>query len=210
MMVRAVFTCLALSAFAGFADASLIPFLVSGPTGTGPFAYVYSVTLSADERVDPTATDGNSCGGVACVPPGTFFTLYDVPGATVTSMPSGWTSSIQFTGITPGGISPADNGTLPNITFSYTGPVVDGPAVFSGFDLISTSNVLNPDGTFSYQATNNASDITNGTTDNGKGFVPLPAAAAAVPEPAYTALFLGLFALAFAARNSLGKRSSAS
>src|SRR5438477_2165262 len=77
----------------GLANASLLPFLTSGPTGTGPFTYNYSVTLSQDERQDPAATNGPSCGGVPCNPPGTFFTLYDIPGLVVVSSAAGWNAS---------------------------------------------------------------------------------------------------------------------
>ena len=189
--------------FGGFANASLIPFLASGPTPSGnainPFAYSYSIVLSADERADPAATNGNTCNNAPCVPPGTFVTLYDVPGGPtgnaapgVTSTPTGWGSSIQLTGITPSGIVPPDSGTVFNITFTYTGPVVLGPATFTGFNIISSGSQVNTLGSFSFQATKNSTGMDNGTTDNGKGSVPLPTLMGpTVPEPASMLLIGG-------------------
>lgn len=184
--------------FGGLANASLIPFLASGPSASGvpanPFQYSYSVTLSADEALNPTLTNGNTCNGGPCVPPGTFWTLYDIPGGpapSVVSMPAGWGSSIQFTGITPNGINPPDSSVVYNITFTYTGAVV-APGVsttFAGFVFDSTGNVLNALGAFSFQATKNTSDASNGTTDNGKGNVLIPASS--IPEPASMLLIGG-------------------
>src|SRR5207302_3049659 len=103
---------------------------------------------------DPAATNGPSCGGVPCNPPGTFFTLYDIPGLVVVSSAAGWNASVQMTGITPGGIAPTDT-SLPNVTFTYTGAVVPGPMTTAGFSITSTSSFVNIFGQFSYKATNN-------------------------------------------------------
>lgn len=191
----AVLTFAAL-AFTGLANASLIPFLASGPTPTGsalnPFQVTYTAVLSGDERLDPGAT--NTCGTVPCNPTGTFFTIYDIPGnpqPTVASAPANFTSSIQLTGITPGGIVPVDNPSVYNVTFFYTGPVFAPHTTtpFTGFTINTTGNTLNNLGQFSFQATkdtfmaNGMPSADNGTTDNGKGFVPVPVVASAVPEP---------------------------
>src|SRR5438045_2033820 len=71
---------------AALANASIIASLTTGPInlGGGNYAYNYTASLTSDERMDPTQTSGNTCPGpgltlVACVPPGTFFTIYDIP-----------------------------------------------------------------------------------------------------------------------------------
>src|SRR5579863_3917513 len=122
-MKKAALLLAAVLTFGSMASAALIPTLLSiTPSGNpaDPFLWNYEVTLSADESLDPTATSTAS-------PPGTFFTLYDVSSTIpdVVGMPSGWTASSQLVGITPSGISPTDNASLYDVTFRYTGPVVD-------------------------------------------------------------------------------------
>ena len=202
-ILRMAFLATAFVAFSGLATASIIPILVTGPTGTGPFDYSYNVMLSSGDSLNPSDTAGDTCGGEPCVPPGTFFTLYDVPGVMGISAPTGWTFSTQMIGITPGGISPAD-GSAPNITFTYTGATITGPALFTGFNISSTSSATNPNGVYSFQDT----ETSNGSTENGKSFVTLPSSV--VPEPQYPALIVGMFALALAGSRWLSKAAARS
>lgn len=183
------------------ASADIIPLLDSGnPVNNmdGTFTFDYTLSLSNLERLDPVATSGATCppnGNAQCNPPGTFFTIYDFPGfVSANTTASGWNTTLQMTGITPSLESPGDSG-LPNITWTYTGAVVDGPVDISGFQIISTDSGMAV-GTFTSQATENIG-ILSGTTDQAIGSVVIPAATSSVTEPAsLTLISAGLIGLA--------------
>jgi hypothetical protein len=184
-------------------NADIIPSLDSGnPVNNmdGTFTFNYTVSLSNDERLDPVAASGATCppnGNTQCNPPGTFFTIYDVPGfVSANTAASGWETSVQLTGITPSLENPGDSG-LPNVTFTYTGAVVDGQVEISGFQIISTDGGMAV-GTYTSQATNNvAGSILSGTTDQQIGSVVIPDTTGSVPEPVYLSLIgAGLVGLA--------------
>jgi hypothetical protein len=183
------------------ANADIIPSLDSGnPVNlmNGTFAFNYTLSLSNLERLDPIATSGKTCppnGNTQCNPPETFFTIYDIPGfVSANTIAPGWNANIQMTGITPSLENPGDTG-LPNVAFTYTGPVITGPVDFSGFQIISTDSGMAV-GTYTSQATKNIG-ILSGTTDQGIGSVEIPAATSSVPEPAsLTLISIGLIGLA--------------
>ena len=169
--------------FSGMAHASIIAVLTSGPTpiGGGRFQYTYRFDVTNDERVDPAATNGATCPSptlvnIQCNPPGTFLTIYDIPGfvAAGTTAPN-FTLSQSFTGVTPSTINgpSIDDPNLINVTFTYNGPVVAGPASFSDFTIVSTFGTLNPFGNFSSQSTKNAGP-SSGQTDQLTSSVPIP------------------------------------
>ena len=182
--------------FGSLASASLIPTLGS-ITASGnladPFQWNYNVALSSDEQLNPADTS-------TAPVPGTFFTLYDVSSTTpiIVGTPTGWTASTQLSGITPSGISPSDSSSLWDVTYTYTGAPLTGPSSFTGFSLDFAGNAMAL-GQFSFQATQFNNTITNGTTDNGKGFSIIPAVA--TPEPTTLSLIgFGLVGLAFVRR----------
>ena len=168
----------------GMAQASIIPSLVAGPVniGGGQFRYDYQITLSADERLDPAATNGVTCPGpsnsnVQCNPAGTFVTIYDVPGFVSASATAPFfTTNEALTGPTPNSINGAafDSTSLINVTYTYNGPVINGPATFGGFSIVTTFSGVNPVGNFTSQSTNNTSSTTSGTSDQVIGSVPIP------------------------------------
>ncbi|MBZ5594398.1 MAG: PEP-CTERM sorting domain-containing protein [Acidobacteriia bacterium] len=199
-MLRRLLILIAVSLIVTFsATADIVPFLDTVvDLGGGDFGFNYAINVSGVERLDPTATNGLTCGGAACNPAGTFFTIYDIPDFVGTGavLPSGWGVSVQLTGLTPFNAGVPDGSLMENVTFTYTGPVINGPVDISGFQIISTSNAVAP-GSYSSQATNNTADLLNGTTDFAFGSVSVPKASA-VPEPASTAILLsgGLIGLA--------------
>ncbi|HKE27857.1 MAG TPA: hypothetical protein VKB88_36120 [Bryobacteraceae bacterium] len=195
----------ALFACAALANASLIATLSSETPVGSNFAFNYSATVTADERLDPAATDGATCPGpgnteVPCDPPGTFFTIYDIPGFVSASVSTpGWTETSQLIGITPSTINGTsfDSPTIMNVTFMYAGPVVTGPASFSGFTITSSDAGINLDGHFTSQSTNNVGSDA-GTTAQLSSSVAVPQATTTTPEPDSWLLLAAGFTLAAA------------
>jgi hypothetical protein len=98
------------------------------------------------------------------------------------------------------GMLPDDPATF-NVTFKYTGPVVDGPVTITGFDVVTTGNGLTL-AFFSSQATENTKDnFTNGLTHQEDSFLYVPANV--IPEPVPLGLIGGgLIVLAFCCKQS--------
>jgi hypothetical protein len=183
------------------ANATIIPVLqsvnpiLSGPF-TGDFEFNYVANLQGDARLDPDATNGVTCPGpgrpILCNPAGTFFTIYDIVGlVTASASEADWSDTVQFIGLTPSAINgnTFDDPNIRNVTFIYTGPVLQANGVvvpISGFQIISTLNGLNSKGIFTSQSTIDVGDSA-GLTDETVGFVAVPttgSGADAVPEPA--------------------------
>ena len=108
---------------ASVACEDMIPALSSVTGGPSVFTWDYTASLTADEKIVP----GTTAPGVS-VPPtdltvDDFFTVYDfaglVPGTCVA--PTGWVCQTQLVGSTPTDTSPADNISVTNLTFYYTG-----------------------------------------------------------------------------------------
>ena len=193
--------------WAPLASAAIIPVLDPGsptPAG-GNFAFNYTAKLQQDERLDPGATSGVTCPGpsntrVQCLPPGTFFTIYDINDfVSANTSAAGWTVVTQNIGLTPSSVNgpSIDLNTVVNVSFVYNGPVLHANGVvvpISGFQIIS-KDAFTAQGFFSFQATKDAGDAA-GNTDQGSGptTVPSPTAGiggSGVPEPA-SMLLLGI------------------
>jgi hypothetical protein len=170
---------------------SIIPELFGVfPTGGGDFTWVYEVTLTDDERLDSAS------------PWPHFFTIYDfagfIPGSQASTNPD-WTPSSANVGPTGFGTLPADDPTIPNITWTWTPAVVPqtvvGPISLGLFSADSIFGLVALDN-FTGQATKHAPGTpADGTITGNIGFVEVPFGQ--VPEPA--SLFLmgaGLLAVA--------------
>lgn len=175
----------------GLASADITVALVDpgGVTGSGPdFTWNYEISVSSlEELVAGSLTTGS------------YFTIYDfadyVPGSIVA--PTGWTDSVQLTGITPSTQAPTDSGTVENLTFYYTGATNTPTGEVTGFSAESTlGSVAGNSGNFTYQASK--TPIAGGGIDQGIGVIEVPTA---TPEPVTTGLIgLALVGMAVARR----------
>lgn len=177
-----VIAALNVQLWAGQAHAAMLASLLSLTAGSGGnFRYTYEVSLPDNERLDPTATSGVSCRGTSssvaqCNPAGTFFTIYDIVGfvGVETPLPSGWSFSTQFSGITPSTIDGSFDGSGTNVTFTYTGPVISGPVTVMGFIVLSSVEGSNSSGHTTAQNTQNAGGSA-GLSVQGVASVSVPA-----------------------------------
>ncbi len=159
----------------GTAKADFVPvFQGVTPDGSGNFVYSYDLVFTTP--VAPPQQELQS---------GDFLTIYDFADVKSVTGPAGFTTSSQLTGLDAFGTSPTDDPTLPNVTFTYTGPTLTSNTTFTGGKVVSSSPFL----TQKYYTgeTTLASGPNAGKPAGNIGFVTV----SAVPEPASLAL-LGL------------------
>ena len=165
---------LALMILAGRADASLLPTTATANANNdGTVRFTYGVVLTSDSTLKT----------------GDFFTVYDFQGYQPSSnaQPAGWTFSASNTGGTPAGIMTPDNPNLPNLTWTYTGPTMQGQQGLGNFSVISTNQESQTASAFAAltQRQIDGQNDSNITDTLVPGSTPAPAG---VPEPATLAL----------------------
>lgn len=138
----------------------------------------------------------NSGPSLERLDPGDFVTLYDIDSLVSASAPAGFTVSTQNTGTNGFGTAPTDSPTLPNVTFTYTGPSVSVDSSFPGFTLVSSVSTSFT-GQFTSEDTSNAAG-TSGQSIGQIGPVTLPNGGG-IPEPS-SVLGLGAFGVLSALR----------
>jgi hypothetical protein len=166
------------------ARAGLLPVSVTVQPEAGNFRWTYSVVL-------PTNMSLQS---------GSYFTVYDFSGyvkgsAAVTSTSpdasyaNNWTLSTSNTGPTPNRLSPTDNASIENLTWTYNGPTI--PAGQLTLGNFSAASLFSQSMTSSFTATNPRaadgvidSNITSTLTPTGTVTTTPPG----VPEPTTLAL----------------------
>ena len=116
-ITAALLTLIALLGTPLSAHAGLIPVQVSVTPEGGNFQYTYAIVL-------PTGS---------VLQTGDYFTIYNfdgmVPGTALASgslTSPNWNFSTSNVGPTPPGVIPSDNPSIPNISWTYTGPPVQG------------------------------------------------------------------------------------
>jgi hypothetical protein len=150
------------------ARAGLLPVSFSMAPDTGGYRYTYGVILTTD----------------AYIKPGDYFTIYDfagfVPGSMSTA--SGWTTSVAAVTLGTKTV-PTDNPALPNLTWTYNGPQINGQKGLGNFSAVSTEN------NFQYNSfTAQTHRVVDGHVDNNITDVQIPVPGAKTPEPASLAL----------------------
>jgi len=153
------------SILAGRAD--IIPTLSSTTSVGSNFTWNYSANLTVDQKITT----------------GDFFTIYDFGAFTKGSnmQPAGWTFSSSLLGVTPSLVTPKDNPSILNLTWTYTAttPITVAGALGT-FSVIAGTNQLRTSD-FAAQATRSTGP--NGTkVDNiGNIAVPVPEMSALLP-----------------------------
>ncbi len=185
------------------AMASLTPVLQTVAASAGGFLWTYNVQGASDQNITsgvaPTVNPVGSSAGLGGV--ASFITFYDIFGYTgLCNGPTGWTCTAQATGFDPFNVSPTDDASVLNITFSNTSGVdINGnPVTNVGNDLgnFSVESLYSLPSQVSYTALaikNSGNEI--GTAASNVGFMSGPTGPNAVPEPgmlALAALGLGL------------------
>jgi hypothetical protein len=121
-----------------------------------------------------------------------YFTVFDFYGFTgVVTTPVNWAFQSLNIGSRPSNVIVTDDAAVPNLTWYYTGPRLEGPLTIGGFIARSIYSTPNPGGEFGSEDHAVADDLTN----QARGFVPVPQQV--VPEPGSMFLFgMGLLGLA--------------
>jgi hypothetical protein len=150
------------------ANADIIPTLSPVTPSGGNFTWSYAANVTVDETINT----------------GDFFTIYDfgsfVSGSNL--QPAGWTFSSSLVGLTPSQVSPTDNPSLLNLTWTYTGttPIV-GASPLGSFSVLAATNQLTTSD-FAAEATRSTGPNAGSKIDNiGRTSVPVPEMSALLP-----------------------------
>src|SRR5437879_13006650 len=143
------------------ARGDIIPTLSSTAPAVGGFTWNYSANVTVDETINT----------------GDFFTIYDfgtiAPGSN--TQPTGWTFSQALVGPTPSLVTPTDNASILNLTWTYTGAApINGSAALGLCSVITPTDQLKV-GQFTAEATRNSGPNAGTKVDNiGTISVPVP------------------------------------
>jgi hypothetical protein len=110
LLRRLFLGALAVLGLSSSVNAGLLPVNVTVTPDAGLFRWTYAIVLPTDSQIRP----------------GDYFTIYDFGGLQTepTVQPAGWVNQVAKLGPTPPNLSPVDNPTIPNLTWTYNGPVI--------------------------------------------------------------------------------------
>lgn len=159
---------MAVSATLFSARADVIPSLSSAPAaGGGNFTWNYGANVTVDQMV----TSGD------------FFTIYDFGNFAAGSnlQPAGWTFSSSLVGTNPALVSPTDDPTKLNLTWTYTGTQpITGSAALGIFSVITDTNQTRTSD-FASSATKTSDPNGSRVANIGSVSVPVPEMSALLP-----------------------------
>jgi hypothetical protein len=115
------------AALASPASAGIIPASVTVTPEAGNFRWTYAIVLPTDMKLQA----------------GDYFTIYDFGGLVPNSnvQPANWAFSTTNSGPVPPGLSPSDNPSLPNLTWTYNGATIpSGQIGLGNFWAVSTNS----------------------------------------------------------------------
>ncbi len=112
MPKRLIFAALLTACLAPAASAGLLPGVVTRMTAGASTEFHYAAVLPTDSQLKV----------------GNRFTIYDFAGYVPGSerAPDGWSFGLANVGPTPIETDPVDNPSVPNLSWTYSGPVVEG------------------------------------------------------------------------------------
>lgn len=173
---RSLVLCYLLSAAAAI-HGDVIPTLTStSPTGSN-FTWNYTTNVTVDQLVQK----------------GDFFTIYDfgnfVSGSNI--QPANWTFSSSLTGTNPALVTPADNVSILNLTWTYNGDTpINGSNLLGVFSVVTDTNQLRSSD-FAAQATRNSGpNVGTPIANIGTISVPIPEFATLLPVISVCALVI--------------------
>jgi hypothetical protein len=159
---------MAVSATLLSARADVIPSLsTTPPAGGGNFTWNYSANVTVDQMV----TSGD------------FFTIYDFGNFATGSnlQPAGWTFSSSLVGTNPALVSPTDDPTRLNLTWTYNGTQpLTGSAALGIFSVITDTNQTRTSD-FASSATKTSDPNGSKVANIGSVSVPVPEMSALLP-----------------------------
>ena len=168
MRNKYILSLITLSATILVARADIIPTLSSITPAVGGFTWNYSANVTVDQMVSP----------------GDFFTIYDFGAFTLGSnaQPAGWTFSSSLLGTNPSLVTPADDPSILNLTWTYNGTAsINGSALLGDFSVIANTNQLRSSD-FAAEATRSTGPNAGSKVDNvGRISVPVPEMSALLP-----------------------------
>jgi hypothetical protein len=167
-MRKAYLIALALGVTALAARADVIPTLSSIAPAGADFTWNYSANVTVDQMIQP----------------GDFFTIYDfgnfLAGSNI--QPVDWAFSSSLVGTNPSFVTPADNASILNLTWTYTGqnPIL-GSAALGIFSVVANTDQLTTSD-FASEATRSTGSTAGSKVDNvGTVSVPVPEMSALLP-----------------------------
>ena len=111
-IARLMAAAVAVAALAGgTANAGLLPTSVTIFPDAGNYRWQYAIVLPTDMKLQA----------------GNYFTIFDFAGlvdGTVVPPDANWAVDVQAVGPTPVLLNPADDPSIPNLVFTYTGPTI--------------------------------------------------------------------------------------